>query len=449
MPAKENRLKLTSRVVEGLPAPQSGDVKVWDSAVRGFGVRVYANGRRVYIHQFRPFGGRGTVQRTLVLGTHGDGITAEEARQVALLQKADGRRGVDAGAERRERRAASRAALEAPTVEEAGELWLASIAEHAKPRTIEEYRRLWRLHVLPALGRKRVADVAESDVRTLHRSLRAKSVTANRVLTRLHTFFGWAESSQGGKLRPRHSNPTLDVVPYKEQARERYLTSDEMRSLGDALSLAETIGLPPAPKRQKKPATGPTAKHRPKNAGTPLPANPYAVAVIRFLLLSGFRESEALSLQWSAIDLESGRATLADTKTGRSNRQLGRPAVTFLSTLSREAGSDFVFPGRKPGTHLVEIGRVWDAVRHAAGILDVRLHDLRHSLASVSVGQGASLHIVGKLLGHKSTVATTRYAHLADDPQRAAMDAAQQIIAPALGLPVPEMRPALRIVRDA
>jgi len=117
--------------------------------------------------------------------------------------------------------------------------------------------------------------------------------------------------------------------------------------------------------------------------GAPAPSNPVGVAVLRFLMLSGWREREALTLRWEAVDVGRGGATgavtLADTKTGRSVRELGAPARAVVDAMRahRQAGNPYVFPGAKPGAHYTDTARVWDAVRHAAGLTDVRLHDLR------------------------------------------------------------------------
>ena len=166
-----------------------------------------------------------------------------------------------------------------------------------------------------------------------------------------------------------------------------------------------------------------------KESGKPLhPANPFAIAAIRFLLLTGWRESEALTLKWTDVNLDRGTATLPDTKTGRSQRVLGAPARLLLSNLPRVGESPFVFPGAAAEKPLTEISRVWYAVRAAATLDDVRLHDLRHSFASVSASSGGSLLLIGKLLGHKDTATTSRYAHLLDDPVREAADTASNML---------------------
>jgi integrase len=162
----------------------------------------------------------------------------------------------------------------------------------------------------------------------------------------------------------------------------------------------------------------------------PRPANPIAVAALRFLLLSGWRENEALTLRWEFLNVERSHAALPKTKTGRSIRPLGAAVWALFSTLPRVADSPYVFPGAKSNKPLKELKRVWGAVRHAAGLDAVRLHDLRHSHASVGVGDlGLSLPIVAALLGHTKVATTQRYAHLADDPRKRAADAVATRIA--------------------
>jgi integrase len=164
-----------------------------------------------------------------------------------------------------------------------------------------------------------------------------------------------------------------------------------------------------------------------------LPANPFSVAAIRLLTLTGCRESEILSLRWDEVDFDRGYLRLGDSKTGKINRPLSQTAASIVEALPRVEGNPYVLPGAKPGDHLKEIKRVWYAVRHAAGLDDVRLHDLRHSYASVPATGGESLLIVKTLLGHKRSSTTERYAHLGDDPVRRAVERTGTSIAEWLG----------------
>ena len=402
--------KITKRVLDQLDTADQRTL-LFDSELHGFGVRATKHSKTFFV-QYRAGSGRQAPKRRLSLGRYGH-LTVDQARTLARQILADVARGGDPAAERERARAA-------PTVATFGTDYLSDVADRRKLSTQREYRRQWEKHVEPALGSKRVSEVTAGDVARLHRSLKSTPYNANRVLALLGSFFTYAEREG---LRPRHSNPAHDVEPYKEHSRERFLTPDEVRRLGDALRIAERRGLASAPNRRRTPKTGVTAKHRPKSADKPIPANPFAVASIRFLLLTGWREREVLNLKWSELDIARGFATLPNTKTGKSIRMIGAPACLLVSGLPRYEGSDYVFPGRLPNRPLIEINRVWYSVRHAAKLDDVRLHDLRHSFASVSASSGGSLLIIGKLLGHRESATTAKYAHLFENPVKAAADA--------------------------
>jgi hypothetical protein len=152
---------------------------------------------------------------------------------------------------------------------------------------------------------------------------------------------------------------------------------------------------------------------------------------IRLLTLTGCRRNEVLELRWEYLDAERSVLRLPDSKTGQKIVPLGAAAVELLATLPRDP-SGWIFPGEVPGEHYKNIARVWEAVRKRAELRDVRLHDLRHSFASVGASTGDSLLILGKVLGHKHAVTTGRYAHLAPDPVRATADRIAGSIAAAM-----------------
>lgn len=408
---------LTKRVVDALK-PAASDLFTWDDEVRGFGLKITPTGRRVYVAQYRPAGGRRSTTKRVTLGEHGT-ITPEQARILAKQQLARVTQGHDPAAERRAARAGS-------TVREFGEIYLADVRIRRKPRTAAEYARLWEKHVLPALGSKPVATVSTIEVRRVHRSLHKTPYVANRVVALLGSFFTFAEKEG---VRSPHDNPAHRIELYPEEGRERFLTAQEFARLGDALTRAERSGLPPAPKHQLHSKNPTAAKHTPKNARVPIPANPFAVAAIRLLALTGCRENEILSLRWDAVDLERGYLRLADTKAGKSNRPLGEPAAAIVRTLPRLNDSPYVIPGAKPNAHLREIRRVWYAVRHAADLKELRLHDLRHAFASVPASSGESMLVIQHLLGHVRIGTTERYAHLGADPVKRAADRAAGEIA--------------------
>ena len=404
------RQKLTKRAVDALRATGQR-VEVFDTDLPGFSVRVTAGGVKTFYAHYRAGPGRAAPKRRYTIGRFGP-LTVDEARDEARQVLARAARGEDPARDRDSVKAAR-------AVTELGAEWLDDVDARRKPRTAGSYRYLWRTCIEPAIGNLRARDVSVEHISAMHRRLRDTPVKANRALAVCGSFFSHLERL---KLRPRHANPAHEVDAYPEHSRERFLAPAEFARLLSALDRAERVGLPPAPQKRRRRATERTRKHIPKSVGKLTPANPWAVAAIRFLAFSGWRESEALRLRWSEVDRERGVALLPDTKTGRSARPLGAAALALLDALPRIG--DHVFPGRKPKSHLKEIGRVWMAVRHGAGIEDVRLHDLRHSFASVIASSGGSLLMIGKLLGHRDTATTAKYAHLLADPVRDVADAA-------------------------
>jgi len=382
------RAKITKRSVEAVKVG-SRDQFVWDTELPGFGCKVTPPGRRVYVLQVRIK----NLLRRLTIGQHG-AITAEQARKEALRLHAEIAAGSDPIALRRDSRTA-------PTVSDLSSRYL---AEHAtvykKARSVREDEKLLRVHILPALGSKRVPEVTREHVARLHHRLREKPFAANRVLALLSKMFNLAE--QWG-LRPDGSNPCRHVKKYREKKRERYLTELELARLGKVLNKAEDAG------------TEPIA----------------AINAIRLLIFTGCRLSEILTLRWSDVDLERGYLHLHDTKTGDRDKELNEPARAVLEGIERSG--EWVIPGAKAGSHLVGINHIWQRIRKQAGIEDVRLHDLRHTFASVAVARGVSLPVIGGILGHRNQATTARYAHLADDPLRRASEDVGQEIANIMG----------------
>jgi integrase len=405
------RAKVTKRSVEAVK-PAQGDVFLWDTELPRFGVKVTPKGKRVFVVQYwAPNLHR--VRRRVTLGAFGP-LTVDQAREKATRVLGRVANGEDPSGEH----SAEKRSAKHDTVEALSKEYLDYGKARFSPRTVDEYDRIFKTYINPALGRQPVAHVTAREIGQLHMEYRARPIQANRVLQLTKSFLYWCERRG---LRAQNTNPCRGIEPYPESAKERFLTVAELARLGVALRTAETKGLPPAPKLRKK--LNPESKHRTEKQkrGEFSPANPFAVAAIRFLLFTGWREQEALTLRWSWIDTERGLATLPRTKTGKSIRPLGAPALELLASLPR-SDSPFVFPGMKPDAPLKEIKRVWGAVRHAAELNDVRLHDLRHTVASFSVGSGHSLYLTGALLGHARSETTQRYAHLADDARRATAD---------------------------
>jgi integrase len=269
--------------------------------------------------------------------------------------------------------------------------------------------------VAGAIGSKRIADVHRSDVARLHGKMAGKPYEANRTLALISAVWNWAARRGEVSLA---SNPAKGIERYREHKRERFLTSDELARLGDALRLGETEGLPYEVDESK-----PKAKHAPKAENRRVKLDPFAAAAIRLLVLSGARLREILDAQWSQVDFERGVIFLLDSKTGRKTLYLSAAALDVLSSLPRIESNPHIIAGAKDGAPRADLKKPWAAVTRTAGVQGVRLHDLRHSFASIGAGASLGLPIIGKLLGHSQAATTHRYAHLDADPMRRAAEA--------------------------
>ena len=343
--------------------------------------------------QYR-LGGRKGRTRRVTIGQHGE-IMPTFARAEAERLLGEIAAGRDRAAERDKAKADK----------SVGVVLEQFMAEHVRPKlkasTAESYQHIAILYVLPLLGRHAIGEVTRADIARLHHQMHDKPSQANRTLAMLSKFFGWAEKHG---LRPDGSNPCRHVEKYRERRRELFLSQAELARLGDALREAE-------------------------QAKT---CSPWIVAAIRLLTFTGARRNEIMTLRWEHVSEEHSCLMLPDSKTGRKAIHLNAPALALLQTIPRIEGNPHVICGEKPGRHLVNLEKPWRRIRKAAEIEDVRHHDLRHSFASVAASGGQSLLVIGKLLGHSQPATTARYAHLADDPVKAAADAVGRHIAAAM-----------------
>ncbi|MEE9251476.1 MAG: tyrosine-type recombinase/integrase [Alphaproteobacteria bacterium] len=373
------KVKLTKRAADSAKLGER-DLFLWDSVLPGFGLKVTPKGRRVFVLQYWVNG----RARRVTLGLYGAELTVDQARAKARNLRGQVAAGGDPAAERARVRAV-------PTLAEFAERYM---AEHAavkkKPRSYEGDALNLRLHVLPTLGRLRLDQVTRADVARFHAGMRDRPFQANRCLALLSMMFTLAEA---WGVQPDGSNPTRHVQKYPERKVERYLSDAELARLGGALEDAANTG-----------------------------EHPSVIAAIRLLIFTGCRRDEILKLRWEYVDFERGCLNLPESKTGAKVVPLGAPALQLLTKLPRNEGNPFVLPGKVPGRHFVGIQKAWERLRAQAGLSDVRLNDLRHTHASVGAAAGESLLVIGALLGHQQQATTQRYAHLSDDPVRAAAE---------------------------
>ncbi len=403
-------MRLTKIVCDGAIARER-DYTLWDDRIPGFGLRVHPTGRKTFIVKYRTLDGR---QRKITLGRYG-ALTVDEARREAQKVTGAVATGGDPARVKQERR-------QAPTVKELADRFEREhIDVHLKPKTAGPYKWLLAEKILPAFGTLKVQAVTGQDVVRWHYGMKATPGNANRALSVLHKMFavaavwGWHEGP----------NPAAAAKRFSEKPRQRYLNGAELFRVGKAITDAE----------EGRPLPDATLDQAP-----PRPLSPYIALAFRLLLLTGRRRDEVLTLRWVAVDLEQGIITLEEHKTDARGAKvvvLSKAAVELLRRAPRQAGSPWVITGSGRSwegewRHVVNPSKAWAAVKKRASthedglpdvdVTDVRLHDLRHSFASVAVGAGFSLPAIGALLGHADQQSTARYAHLDTDPMRLAAD---------------------------
>jgi integrase len=401
--------KLGRRTLANLPTV-SKPTTYYDSDLTGFGLKQMPSGALSWIIEYRPgAGGRGVSKRRIVIGSPKT-LTPDQARKSAADMLARVRLGEDPAASR----SADRKSL---TVAELLAAYMSDRISKRKRGTAALYASYIRKHLGPALGKHRAVSVTRADVAKLHRSVgNTRPVTANRLLTVLNA--AWAYGARAGLLPEPARSPARGVEQYREQKRERYLSEAELARLGEAIRLAETDGV------EWRSTKGPLQVGR-----TVL--GPHVAAALRLLIFTGARLREILHLKWEQVDLERGLLFLSDSKTGAKTIVIGAPSMAVLVGLPRVGA--YVIAGERMDKPRADLKKPWALVSRQAGLVGVRLHDLRHSFASVGAGAGMGLPIIGKLLGHASPTTTARYAHLAADPLRVASDAIGKRIAAAMG----------------
>lgn len=376
--------------------------QLWDSSVVGFGVVANTHSKSFKL-KYRYKG----VQRMATIGIYGSPWTVDAARKQALADLTKLHAGLDPAAEK---------ANSAPTV---GDLCDEYMKKHAlvKKKASSAHQDAINIknHVKPLLGKMAVVDVTAKDIDDFKLKV-ASGITApqnpkeiqkaqkggspvrggpgvaNRCIALLSKVFSLAER---WGYRPQHSNPTAGISKFRENSKERHLSEEELEGLWAHLNAMEAE----------------------------VDADVFIIVFFRLLILTGARSSEIRTLEWSSVDLPGKRLNLRDSKTGSKTIQLSDMAVETLEALPRRKGNDYVIVGAKAGRPYQNVRKPWKAITKAVGLVDVRIHDLRHSFASFAAAKGLPLATIGALLGHKNVGTTARYAHLTDRYLQQANDA--------------------------
>lgn len=380
MDKKSFRAHINKTVVERL---QPGDT-VYDTSLKGFGVRR----QRLSASYFLKTCIQGK-QKFITIGRHGLPWTPETARRQAMAFKVDPLQSVK---------------------ETETRVSLAELVDHfkqshypnLKPMTRREYSAVIEKKILPPLGKMIISEISRPDITKLHHKYAHTPRYANVTLMVISVMMSWAEENG---YRQLNSNPCKGIKRFKENVVERYLSKDELSRLGEAISEAEIKGR----------------------------ISLYAASAIRLLIFTGARKGEILGLKWEYIDFEQQMIFLPESKTGAKAINLNEPALSVLQSIPRQLNNPYVIVGKVPGRPMVNIQKPWIIVRETAGLKNFRIHDIRHSFASIAAQSGASLLHIGKLLGHKKAATTERYAHVANDPVKDLNQAVGNLINDTMG----------------
>jgi integrase len=409
--ASDSKDRLTDALVKRLKAPPQGNRIYYDADLPGFGIRTTAGDAKAFILNYRVRGS-GRERRYTIGGFPNWGAAAarEKARELKRLIDDGGDPLADLESERA-----------APTMADLCHRFEQEHLPAKRQGTAADYARILRVHIRPFFGQHtKVSDVQFEDVQRLHRRISAAghAYRANATLRVLSKMMNLA-----CRWNMRSDNPCKGVERNTEYRRMRYLKRDD---LGHELERL-TKALREHPNQQ-------------------------AANILRILLLTGARRGEVLAMRWADLDLRAGIWSKPASSVKQNEPHiapLAAPVLQLLGEIRHEQTrgqhkvGEFVFPGGGDSGHVVAIKKAWRRICQNANISDLRIHDLRHSFASQLASGGASLPLIGALLGHSNPTTTHRYAHLFQDPQRAAVERVGAVIT-AAGQPAKQPTPLKR-----
>jgi integrase len=386
-----NKLNFTKAALDTLPLPASGQRNTYhDSKAQGLQIRVASSGIKTFSVFRRIKGGQ---PERITLGRY-PALTIEQARR----KTADVNALIENGSNPADLKRTHRSELTF------SQLFQEYLERHAKPnkRTWKEDDAQFRQYLSKPFSNKKLSHIRRSDIATIHSNITraGHATTANRVLALISSIYGWAISAGLWE-----NNPAQRIKRNPEKTRDRFLQSDELPRFFTALA--------------EEP-------------------NQIIRDYILIALLTGARRANVLSMRWQDINFE--RAEWRIERTKNNDPQTITLTLELLEILRNRqtTESPFVFPSTGSTGHLIEPKRGWQRVLTRAGIIDLRIHDLRRTLGSWQAKTGASLVIIGKSLNHKSTNTTAIYSRLDLDPVRESVERATAAMFLAGGIKKPE-----------
>lgn len=371
-------MQLTKSIIDKISYSKTNNSRqfVWDAEISGFGLRVYPSGKKSFVLSYWMKGRK----HLFTIGSYGV-LTVDQARREARRLYVDILDGIDP-LENKKRNKADKSVRQ---------LGIEFVDKHSKihKKTWKTDKRRIEEYINPAIGNYAADSITKSDIISLHQKIGQHAIyEANRTISLLGTMFRFGK--EWGFLEPMAAIPTQGIKKYKELERDRWVTPEEMPRLAEAIDGE---------------------------------SSPFVRAAIWLYLLTGLRKTELLEAKWSNVDWVRKEIKIEGTKNGSNHHvPLSENALAVLRTLPRFENNPYVIAGKIPGAHLVNISKPWNRIKKAAKVEDVRLHDLRRTTGSWLAQKGNSLHLIARVLNHRSSNTTKIYARFGQNHVREALE---------------------------
>lgn len=375
---------LNERFIQSLKTPDTKHKIYWDEKVVGFGIRITNHNTKSFVLRY-VIDGR---EKKYTIGKFPD-LSSTAAREMAIELRGKITKGIDPLNDRKRKH-------DLPTLKEISLEYLQLKEKVLRDKTLKEYRRILERHIFPKFGNHKITSFTKKDIETFHNSLSSTGYMANRILQLLSSIFMTAQS--WGLIS---KSPTDDIKKFKEEKREEFLSDEEISRLMTVLNSEKSQ---------------------------------INASAIKLILLTGSRKSEVLSARWQDFDLARGmwiKPAFLTKQNKISNIPLNEEALRIVKELKKNIVSDeeleglggdvvvssnqYLFYNPQTKNHLQDIKRFWQNVCEKADLKNVRIHDLRHTFASILVNSGVGLEVIGKLIGHSNASTTHRYSHLLNE----------------------------------